>query len=60
MVAGNGFNIKPSGKSWGKAKHVLKNIYVLFVMDEPVQPFCFVCIASISTILYIITIATIS
>ena len=30
---GNGFNIKPSGKSWGKAEPVLKNIYVSFVMD---------------------------
>ena len=33
MLAGNGFNIKPSGKSWGKAKPMLKNIYVSFVMD---------------------------
>ena len=33
MVVGNGFNIKPSGKSWGKAEPVLKNIYVSFVMD---------------------------
>ena len=30
---GNGFNIKPSGKSWGKAEPVLKNIYVSFVMN---------------------------
>ena len=33
MVAGNGFNIKPSGKSWGKVEAMLKNIYVSFVMD---------------------------
>ena len=57
MVAGNGFNIKPSGKSWGKAKPVLKNIYVLFVMDEPVQ-LRFVCIAAIFTILIILTISS--
>ena len=33
MVAGNGFNIKPSGKSWGKVEAMLKNIYVSFVKD---------------------------
>ena len=56
MVAGNGFNIKPSGKSWGKVEAMLKNIYVSFVMDGTCAALDLVCAMSVfSAIFYILS-----